>query len=221
MSVFSFPNYDFDTNYYKKLDEFIKPMIKDPNIQWPKNSGCKDTIKTITLEPGKEIDRFGDASGFYFGDAGTSFVKRSLTSFASKEKNQPKMKEYYYTFYSEPNTDINPGYNYHLYKVLNPFDISSCTITGAFGFPGGAIQYWSDDKSVNYLLKNNFIEEVFNYKFPPLFDDEDKKKVFDYYKSQRDKSQRAGRKSRRHIHKSIKRKNKRRTRHRVVFHKYK
>lgn len=201
MNVFSFGNIP------------KKPAIDFEKLEWPKNEGCEGDKNRITLYKGQRIDRFGSKNGFYFGDAGDSYIRRSLPYFGNyyeqNQKSIDEMKENYYTFYEIADKDINSDYDYHQYEVLKEFDVSSCKIAPAFGFPGGGTQYWSK-MSVLWLIYKKYIKEA-PYNHHPLFNEKDNEYdvneyISNYYKS--NKSQNAGR--RRRKRKTIRRKPKRR-----------
>jgi hypothetical protein len=153
-------------------------MYKKPKItvrQWPPNNGCEGSEIQVNLYKGVHIDRFGTDYGFFFGVPGEPFIYRSLPWFGNytpnDQNNNDKIKQNFYVFYSEADTSINPEYDYHLYKVIKPFTINSCTIKSAFGFPGGGTQYRSDIP-VKDLIQRGFISEV-PWDHQPLFDDKD------------------------------------------------
>ena len=159
-------------------------MYKKPNIlinqtDWPPNYGCSDNEKNTTLYIGNYIDRFGSEDGFFFGIAGEPYIYRSLPWFGIYKKNNTnnnnKIKRRFYRFYSEGDTSINPDYDYHLYKVIKPFQVNSCSISPAFGYPGGGTQYRSDIK-IKDLIRDGFIRE-FPWTYTPFFDEKDANKI--------------------------------------------
>jgi hypothetical protein len=154
---------------------YRKPKITINACDWPSNNGCCGTETITKLYIGNHIDRFGSNTGFFFGVAGEPYIYRSLPWFGNytpkNPKNNNKIRAKYYKFYSEGDIDINPDYDYHLYKVIKSFNMHSCSISPAFGYPGGGIQYRSD-VSVKYLIDNGFITEV-PWIHTPFFDDRD------------------------------------------------
>ena len=152
---------------------FNKPKITISASDWPSNNGCSGQEITKLLYKGEHIDRFGKEDGFFFGVAGIPYIYRSLPWFGNYKPNNTNwnnnIKNNYYQFYSEADINLNPEYDYHLFKVIRPFKIKSCTISPAFGYPGGGIQYRSD-KRVKDLIKYGFIKEV-PWTHVPFFDD--------------------------------------------------
>ncbi len=171
---------------------------------WPDNNGCvKGTEETTTLYPGNWIDRFGDESGYFFGNVFDPYINRSVPYFnegdpdrhidndyenvIGKDKcSNPTNAGIQKRFFHYYKTDGNG--KYHIYKVIKEFKVNKCKIAPAFGFPGGGTQYSAVDTSYNVqkLLDEKFIEEVDFLGYIPHFDpvcDEKHDKYFfpEYY----------------------------------------
>jgi hypothetical protein len=155
-------------------------MYKKPNItinqtDWPPNNGCSGPEKITNLYKGNHIDRFGSEDGFFFGIAGEPYIYRSLPWFGNyiqnNDNNNNRIKGRFYRFYSEGDKSINPDYDYHLYKVIKQFQVNSCSISPAFGYPGGGTQYRSNIKA-SELISLGFIKEV-PWTYSPFFDEKD------------------------------------------------
>ncbi len=176
---------------------YYKPNISILQSDWPNDYGCDGPEIEKKFYVGDHIDRFGKETGFFFGVPGEPYIYRSLPWFGIYDPNDDNynqiMKENFYHFYSEGDTDINPEYDYHLYKVLKPFEVNECKIRAAFGFPGGGTQFRSNTK-VKDLIKRRYIQEV-PWFHTPFYDDEDIDKA-------------SGVRSKRKTKKNIKRKSK-------------
>ena len=152
---------------------YRKPRTKVNSWEWPSNNGCSGVESEQILHIGNYIDRFGSDRGFFFGVPGEPYIYRSLPWFGNYNVNRDnyKMKQKFYKFYEEADTNINPEHDYHLYKVIKPLNVQSCTIAPAFGFPGGGTQYRSNN-TVKDLVQNGYIKEV-PWTNSPFFDDSD------------------------------------------------
>jgi hypothetical protein len=117
-----------------KAANWTKP---DGSTWWPPNNGAvAGTEKTITLQPGTLIDRYGNPTGYYTSPTGTPFTDRALS----------------------PMTDMN---NYHVYEVVKPVQVESAEIAPWFGESGSGIQY-KFGRSINDLMnsENVILREV-------------------------------------------------------------
>ena len=154
---------------------YRKPKIKINTCDWPTNYGCCGLEENITLYKGEHIDRFGSENGFFFGVPGEPYIYRSLPWFGNydinNDRKNDKIKKAFYRFYSQADKDINPEYDYHLYKIIQPFKVKTCSIRNAFGYPGGGTQYRSEI-AVKELIQQGVIKEV-PWTNSPLFDDSD------------------------------------------------
>lgn len=152
-------------------DEYKKPVT---HVKvWPDNQGCDGNEINHTLFVGNYIDRFGSKDGFFFGIPGDVYINRSLPWFGNytNDPNQnEKIKDAYNAFYSSCDRGDNKNCDYRLYKVIKQFDISSCLISPAFGYPGGGTQYRSNI-SVSELIRIGFIQEV-GWTHYPFFDND-------------------------------------------------
>ncbi len=102
---------------------------------YPENDGFLGNQKTIMLQPGQQIDRYGVITGRYFSPAGTPLQMRSLP----------------------PN--FNTSY-YNRFQVVNPFPVQSGTITPFFNQPGMGTQYFSPYFSAEQLWRGGFIKLI-------------------------------------------------------------
>lgn len=152
---------------------YKKPRRTVNNCDWPSNYGCCGAESETILYVGNHIDRFGSENGYFFGVPGEPYIYRSLPWFGNYnvKKDNNKMKQRFYKFYSEADKNINPEHDYHLYKVIKPFKVHSCSIASAFGFPGGGTQYRSES-AVKNLIQAGFIKEM-PWIHSPFFDDND------------------------------------------------
>lgn len=91
--------------------------------RYPPNDGFADGRTRVTLTTGQYIDRFGANSGRFLSPFGVLYKKRALPP---------------------SNLDtIDPRYpnNYHVFRVLKPFDVDAGAAAPWFGQPGGGLQY--------------------------------------------------------------------------------
>ena len=109
--------------------------------QAPNLGAVPGTTKSVTLQPGDNLDRFGSRYGEYLSPTGTPFEQRSL----------PPGKQ------SDP---------YEGYKVLRPFNVVQDEIAPAFGQPGGGTQLRAQIPeitnrfaTVNDLIKFDYISD--------------------------------------------------------------
>lgn len=124
------------------------------NERWsyPENNGFEGAPSRLTISPGMLVDRFGGSSGSFLAPAGTPYRERSL-----------------------PPTNLNtppggPQHSYHVYRVIQPFDVDAGPSAEWFSQPGGGLQYFlnpaykpTDDAApynVDYLLERGILEEV-------------------------------------------------------------
>lgn len=101
------------------------------------------------LAPGQEIDRFGSEFGAFLAPRDEAYAKRAL----------PPMSL----------DNFDPAYtcNYHLYKVLKPFEAETGPIAPGFGQPGHGIQYQivasllpgdPATANVSWLITNGYLQ---------------------------------------------------------------
>ena len=100
------------------------------------------------LAPGQEIDRFGSEFGAFLAPRDERYARRAL----------PPM--------SLDNFDPAFTCNYHLYKVLRPFEAETGPIAPGFGQPGHGLQYQlvasllpgsPSPLSVQWLVNNGYL----------------------------------------------------------------
>lgn len=110
---------------YKKTYDNSKYYNQETGeINWPPNDGFDGPRVKETLEPGREIDRYGDEiSGYYFSPAGTLYEQRALAL----------------------HSDEAP---YHKYEIVKSFDVESGKIASWFDRPGGGIQFFTSHITV-------------------------------------------------------------------------
>lgn len=104
-----------------------------------------------TLLRGEDVDRFGSEHGGFLAPADTSYANRSIP---------PQ---------SLDNFDRAFTCNYHLYRVLKPFDAETGPIAPAFGQPGLGLQYQlvgsllpGDPATANvmWLIDNGYLKRL-------------------------------------------------------------
>ncbi|KAL1888889.1 hypothetical protein Sste5346_009273 [Sporothrix stenoceras] len=97
----------------------------------------------MTLPVGQLIDRFGSEYGSYASPAAAPFMQRALPP---------------------SNLDTPPGspvypYNYHVYRVVVPIEVTAGPIAAWFGQPGQGVQYMLNDTILS-LIDGGFLERT-------------------------------------------------------------
>jgi hypothetical protein len=82
---------------------------------YPANNGFLGEVKTVTLQPGTLVDRYGPQTGLYVSPQGTPFTMRSLPQEAATS-------------------------SYNIYEVLQPIKVETGTIAPAYGQVGFGTQ---------------------------------------------------------------------------------
>ncbi|KAK9243370.1 hypothetical protein V1506DRAFT_508526 [Lipomyces tetrasporus] len=114
---------------------------------WPTGDGFQldtrnHTINgTITLSVGVVIDRFGPENGSFVSPVGAPYMQRSLP---------PQNLDWPMGWLPYP-------YNYHLYQVIKPFNVSAGPIAPAFGQPGQGVQYNVAPNNISGLVEREFL----------------------------------------------------------------
>ena len=105
---------------------------------YPPHDGAIDgTQRTIYLQPGDRIDRFGTIYGTYFSPEGTPLDMRALP----------------------PNANLS---QYRIYEVVKPFEVEASTISPAFYKIGLGTQYKSSIRA-GILEKRGIIKLIGGY----------------------------------------------------------
>ncbi|WP_067781424.1 TNT domain-containing protein [Actinomyces vulturis] len=119
---------------FNNLSEQELGNLKPTETVWPSNGGALGEWRIKTLEPGELIDRYGFPGGKHVSPKGVAFEQRALP----------------------PDTNLT---NYHVYEVVNLFQVEESIVAPWFGQPGGGIQYRLNE-SVKELLDYNFLREI-------------------------------------------------------------
>ncbi|KAK2590111.1 hypothetical protein QQS21_012209 [Conoideocrella luteorostrata] len=110
-----------------------------------KTDGQEPDTKTITLQKGDYVDRFGGENGYFLAPAGTLYTERSIPP-------------------SNLNTQSSSGtkqQNFYVYRVLKPFEVLSGPIAPWFGQPGGGVQYYTKSSgNIGELKSQGKLEDV-------------------------------------------------------------
>ena len=105
----------------------------------------------FTIRPGQEVDRFGSEYGSFLAPLDTPYADRALP---------PQSLD-----------DFDPAYtcNYHLYRVLKPFEAEAGPIAPGFGQPGLGLQYQLVSSllpgapataTVMWLISNGYLQRL-------------------------------------------------------------
>jgi nicrotizing toxin Mtb-like protein len=97
--------------------------------------------RTQTLRPGQLVDLFGTGAGHFLAPAGTRYAERALPP-------------------SNLDTIENAfPFGYHLYEVVQPFDVQAGPIRPWFGQPGLGLQYLTSD-TIPSLVASGFLKTL-------------------------------------------------------------
>jgi hypothetical protein len=92
----------------------------------------------VELQPGTQIDRFGEAGGQFLSPDGTPYQERALPpSNLVPRPDTPAAV-----------TDAHP-FNYYRYEVVKPFKVDAGGIAPAFEQPGAGIQFLLDSRHLS------------------------------------------------------------------------
>ncbi|MER5597191.1 TNT domain-containing protein [Streptomyces sp. NPDC002265] len=113
---------------------------------YPDNNGFvlrngKPVEHLTTLRKGRLVDIFGSGFGNFLAPAGTPYAKRAIP---------PSNLDTYVAAYP---------FSYHLYRVVDPFEVHAGPIRPWFGQPGLGLQYFSD-LTIPKLIEAKKLEEV-------------------------------------------------------------
>ncbi|KAJ8101675.1 hypothetical protein POJ06DRAFT_69198 [Lipomyces tetrasporus] len=96
---------------------------------------------TITLSVGVVLDRFGGEYGTFVSPVGAPYMQRSLP---------PQNLDW-------PKGLLPYPYDYHLYQVIKPFNVSAGPIAPGFGQPGQGVQYNVAPLNISVLVEREFL----------------------------------------------------------------
>ena len=94
-------------------------------------SDGKPDYTQVELKKGYLVDRFGSPGGTYLSPAGTPYAERALPPSNLDYSSPP----------TRPPSSEQRDYNYHEYKVAEPFKVDAGKIAAWFGQKGGGMQY--------------------------------------------------------------------------------
>jgi hypothetical protein len=104
---------------------------------------------TITLPVGTLLDRFGGEGGSFVSPVNAPYMQRALP---------PSNLDW-------PEVDLRVPYNYHVYEVLTPFNVSAGPIASWFEQPGQGVQYHMPS-NISTMIGQNYLRNVSVYKLP-------------------------------------------------------
>lgn len=127
--------YVFDARTGRYRDMATGRFVAARDLPWPSNAGFASSSRQ-TVQPGTILDRYGNPSGRFLGEPGTSISQRGMAQGTE-------------------------AMSYTKYKVVKPFDaqVGPAAPVPDFGATGGAPQYLTG-KSVQWLLDNGYLEVV-------------------------------------------------------------
>lgn len=129
--------------------EFLAKWTTNGSYHYPDNQGfmvstSNEPIKgNATLPAGTMLDRFGSEYGSFLSPAEAPYPQRAIPP---SNLDAPKVKPFY-------------PYNYHVYKVVKPFDVEAGPIAPYFGQPGAGTQYRTFS-NIMTLIKDGFLEPI-------------------------------------------------------------
>lgn len=125
--------YDSSVSRYRNVE--TGQFVAARDLPWPENAGFGSSTR-ITVQPGKLLDRFGDESGRFLGEPGTTISQRGMA----------------------PGAD---GMPYNQYRVLKPIDmrVGPAASVPQFGAVGGSTQYLPS-RTVEQLVKDKYLERL-------------------------------------------------------------
>jgi hypothetical protein len=116
--------------WQRNTDQWVWP----PQDEFP-NGGVIGTHEIMKLNVGQVVDRCGVDSGRYLAPADTPFGARSL-----------------------PPTSLSDPYS--RFEVLKPFNVEASRVEPWFEKPGGGTQYFTGEKSVQWLIDNGYLKRL-------------------------------------------------------------
>jgi len=117
--------------------------IYPPQAGFQLNTNNSPIEGNITLPLGFQIDRFGSEYGTFTSPRGAPYMQRALPP---SNLDTPQ------------STAVYP-YNYHVYNVIKPFEVTSGPIAGWFEQPGQGVQY-EMSSDVMTLVAGGFLARV-------------------------------------------------------------
>ncbi|KAG0342982.1 hypothetical protein BG000_010875 [Podila horticola] len=129
--------------------EFLAKWTLNGNYTFPDDNGfvintSNEPIKgNATLLTGTLVDRFGSEFGTFLSPAEAPYPQRSIPP---SNLDTPKDRPFY-------------PFNYHVYKVVQPFVVEAGPIAPYFGQPGAGTQYHTFS-SIMALIKDGYLERV-------------------------------------------------------------
>jgi len=117
--------------------------IYPPQDGFQLNTNNSPIEGNITLPIGFQIDRFGSEFGTFTSPKGAPYMQRALPP---SNLDTPQSSPLY-------------PYNYHVYKVTKPFEVTSGPIAGWFEQPGQGVQY-EMSSNVMTLVTGGFLSRV-------------------------------------------------------------
>lgn len=121
-----------------------------PDNGFQLDTGGNPIMGNMTLTPGMLIDRFGSYYGSFLAPYGSPYDQRALPP----------------SNLDTPAGDPTYPYNYHVYKVLMPFDVFVGPIAAWFGQPGQGTQYELINVNVMTLQSGGYLKELPKDEYP-------------------------------------------------------
>ena len=129
------PQYVYDASIGRYRDSATGRFAATRNLPWPDNAGFASSTKQ-TVQPGKILDRYGDADGRFLGEPGATISERGMPQGAEEMP-------------------------YRQYEVIKPFEsrVGPAAPVPEFNASGGAVQYLQE-KTIDQLVEEGFLREI-------------------------------------------------------------
>jgi hypothetical protein len=130
-----------------------------PDNGFQLNTASAPIEGTIAFPVGFLMDRFGSEYGSFVSPASAPYMQRALPpSNLDTPASDPRSVSLFKSMIVSDLLNRYP-YNYHVYRVLQPFNALSGPIAAWFGQPGQGVQYQLATNIIG-LINGGFIEEV-------------------------------------------------------------
>ncbi|WP_038476862.1 TNT domain-containing protein [Shouchella lehensis] len=140
-----------DDKYLSNKKTYDNPQYYNQetgDIIWPPNNGFDGDVVRTELKPGQVIDRYGEPGGNFLSPDETPYEQRALALHSD-------------------------GAEYHVYRVLEAFEVNSGKFLAWFDRPDGGTQYLTEnykiyniktgglvEPTVENFIKNKYLKEI-------------------------------------------------------------
>jgi hypothetical protein len=127
--------YVFDARIGRYRDVENGQFVAARDLPWPANAGFESSARQ-TVEVGKVLDRYGNPSGRFLGEPGSTIAQRGMA----------------------PGSE---GMPYTQYEVIKPFQaqVGSAAPVPQFGATGGGTQYLPS-RAIQQLIDEGYLKVI-------------------------------------------------------------